>query len=249
MIQMLATVGLTTVVCTVSAAEHPKGVPAFLDQHCYDCHDDTVKKGSLNLLDLSFDPDNASNFKLWQRVFERVRDGEMPPEDEPQPDKKDAEMFLADLKKPLLEVDLAKAETEGRVLSRRLTRREYEYTVQDLLGIGLPFTELLPEDPASHGFETVADGQQLSHHNLARYLDVADLALREAFDRAQKGDEAFKKVVTPEMCSKKTRGNYRGPELRDGRSISWPITLQFFGRMPETTVPKDGWYRITIKDV
>jgi len=33
-----------------------------------------------------------------------------------------------------------------------------------------------------NGFETVASGQRLSYHQLARYLDAADLALAEAFD-------------------------------------------------------------------
>jgi len=31
--------------------------------------------------------------------------------------------------------------------------------------------------------------------------------------------------------------------------VSWPIRLQFFGRMPATRVPEDGWYRVTIKQV
>jgi hypothetical protein len=108
---------------------------------------------------------------------------------------------------------------------------------------------LLPEDRASHGFETVADGQQLSHHQLARYLDVADLALSEAFKRALKGDESYLKHHTPKQMSVHRGGNNRMPEHRNGRTISWPITLQFFGRLPATTVPAEGWYRITLRDV
>jgi hypothetical protein len=34
------------------------------------------------------------------------------------------------------------------------------------------------------------------------------------------------------MLTKNRGGNYRGPDLRDGKSITWPITLQFFGRTP-----------------
>ena len=45
------------------------------------------------------------------------------------------------------------------------------------------------------------------------------------------------------------RRNYRGPEARNGESISWPIYLAYYGRMTSLRVPRDGWYRITLRDV
>lgn len=227
----------------------PEPVMDFLDRHCLECHDDSVAKADLNLFDLSFHPEKAANFQLWERALERVKSGEMPPEKKPRPEAKEIDTFLASLKKPLLEMDRTDVEKNGRVRSRRLTRVEYEYSVHDLLGIDMPLIDLLPEDPDSHGFETVAAVQQLSQHQLARYLDVADLALEEAFQRALKGDQSFDKFLKPEELIKNGRGNYRGPDLRDGKSISWPIRLQFFGRMRPTAVPEAGWYRVTLKDV
>lgn len=247
--------GITLVLAIVPAhaedayVSPPEPVMAFLDRHCLECHDDSVAKADLNLLDLAFHPENPANFKIWERALDRVRDGEMPPKDEPRPEAKSIEAFLSDLTKPLASVDRADIEKNGRVRSRRLTRVEYEHTVHDLLGIDIPLVERLPEDPDSHGFETVAEVQQLSHHQLASYLDVADLALTEAFDRALKGDAAFDKFLMPEELIKNRAGNYRGPDLRDGKSISWPIRLQFFGRMRTTAVPADGWYRVTLKQV
>ncbi|MDI1312532.1 DUF1592 domain-containing protein [Prosthecobacter sp.] len=229
-------------------AELPQPLPAFLDQHCVDCHDADMKKGGLDLGALPFDLANADAFQNWQKIFERVRDGEMPPKKKPQPAKADAEKFLASLKPALLKADAEDIAANGRTRSRRLTRTEYENTMHDLLGIDMPLKVLLPEDRASYGFETVAAGQQLSQHLLARYLDVADLALTDAFQRALKGDETFKEHYTPEMLTKNRGGNYRGPDLRDSRSITWPMTLQFFGRTP-TFVPESGWYRITLHDV
>jgi hypothetical protein len=221
-------------------------VAAFLEGHCVECHDADVKKGGLDLTSLNFDKLDTASLKSWQHIFERVRDGEMPPKKKPQPEKKGKDLFLAALKQPLLETDKADIAANGRVRSRRLTRVEYEHTLHDLLGIDIPLKTLLPEDRASHGFETVADGQQLSHHQLARYLDVADLALSDAFDRAEKGDATYAKHHTPEMLLKNRGGNYRGPELRNGESITWPIGLQFFGRTP-TWAPESGWYRVTLR--
>ena len=223
-------------------------VAAFLDQHCVECHDADVKKGGLDLTSLTFDRLDSSTLKSWQHIFERVRNGEMPPNKQPQPEKNEKDLFLAALKEPLLKTDQADIAANGRVRSRRLTRVEYEHTLHDLLGIDIPLKTLLPEDRASHGFETVADGQQLSHHQLARYLDVADLALSDAFDRAEKGDATYAKHHTPEMLIKNRGGNYRGPDLKNGESITWPIGLQFFGRTP-TWAPAGGWYRITLRGV
>ncbi|MEW6303889.1 MAG: DUF1592 domain-containing protein [Verrucomicrobiota bacterium] len=236
-----------------AGAADPTKVPSpqarFLEAHCFECHDAEVKKGNLDLTALKFDLKDPAAFDTWVKVHDRVRDGVMPPAKKPRPDKNDATQFLANLEQPLLEADRADIAARGRVRSRRLTRVEYEHTMHDLLGIDIPLKDLLPEDPASHGFETVADGQQLSHHQLARYLDVADRALTEAFKRALNGDATFERKYTPEELARVGRGNYRGPDLRDGKSISWPITLQFFGRMPVTEVPADGWYRVTVRGV
>lgn len=227
----------------------PKSIEAFLSDNCFECHDDSTTKGDLNLLDLNFKLGKNTNFKTWERIYDRVKDGEMPPKKKPRPDAEKQKVFLKSLKEPLLAADLKDKADKGRVQVRRLTRREYEHTVHDLLGVDLPLQEHLPEDPVSHGFETVAAGQQLSHYNLAAYLEAADLALNDAFNRATKEEKKFSKKITPEMLAKQSRGNYRGPELRDQRSISWPIRQQFYGRTPATTVPHSGWYRITLKKV
>jgi|APTNR8051073442_1049403.scaffolds.fasta_scaffold00953_10 hypothetical protein len=238
---------LTLLLHPASAAT-PSSITAFLDQHCVDCHDADVKKGGLDLGELKFDLTDADSFRQWQRVFERVRDHEMPPAKKPQPTKVDADVFLAGLQAPLNAADAADIAMNGRVHSRRLTRTEYEHTLHDLLGIDMPLKDLLPEDRASLGFETVSAGQQQSDHLLARYLDVADLALNAAFTRALEGDETFQRFYTPQDLVKNRGGNYRGPDLRKGESISWPIGLQFFGRTP-TYVPESGWYRVTLKKV
>jgi len=250
---LLAIAALIT--AAVSTAPRVSGAPPtpellrFLDTHCVECHDADVKKGGLNLADLNFALENADNFALWQRVHERVKSSEMPPGKKPRPEAETIALFLKDLVEPLLAADREDIGRSGRVPSRRLTRVEYEHTLHDLLGIDLPLGQLLPEDPESHGFETVAGGQQLSYHHRARYLDVADLALDEVFSRALNGDVEYTKKFTPQDLIENRGGNFRGPEVRDGRSISWPITLQFFGRMRPTAAPADGWYRITLRDV
>ena len=71
-----------------------KDVEVFLEQHCYDCHDDIDNEGGLNLLDLKFDSENPENRAYWESVFQRVEDGEMPPKKKKRPDAEAIAGFL-----------------------------------------------------------------------------------------------------------------------------------------------------------
>jgi len=232
-----------------AGTSYPAEVENLFTQHCYDCHDGDISKGGLNLKTLGFSPTDPANFKIWTRILDRVHDGEMPPAKKARPDASSLLAFRARLGHALHESDQKEKASLGNVHVRRLTRREYEYTVQDLLAIDIPLMDHLPEETATHGFETVADSQQLSHFNLAGYLNAADFALDEAFKLAFDKAKPFKKTHTPAALSKYNGGNYRGPEHRGGESISYPIKVQFYGRMPTTQVPESGWYRVTLKKV
>jgi len=226
----------------------PVAIDKFLGQHCRDCHSGDEPEAGLSLTELPFDLNKPHAFESWRRVYERVRDGEMPPDSGLGPE--DTAGFLKGLDKRLMESDSRDIADRGRVRGRRLTRTEYEHTIHSLLGIDRPLQDQLPEDAVAHGFETVADGQQLSYYLLARYLDVADRALTDAFDRALNGDVTYTADYAPWRLSRGIgRRNYRGPESRNGESISWPVYRAFYGRMTSVRIPLDGWYRITLRDV
>ena len=77
----------------VSADTYTPGEPArgtfeslaevFLDNHCYDCHDDETQKGNLNLLELG--PVDETNAAVWKSVWAQVSLQEMPPKKKKQP--------------------------------------------------------------------------------------------------------------------------------------------------------------------
>lgn len=229
-----------------------KQLDPFLSEHCYECHDDLTAEADLDLTSLAMNPSNPINFDTWDAVFQRVKDGEMPPKEEPRPKSEAKAAFLKLLKAPLVAADQADLKKYGRVHGRRLTRVEYEHTLHDLLGIDIPLATLLPADEGSGhgpGFETEADSQQLSHFHLDKYLTAADAALDEAFARATKPEHEFKVFFGPKELTARSGGNYRGPEARNGKVRMWPIRLQFSGRMPKTSVPQSGWYRVTVKNV
>ncbi|MGJ8695636.1 MAG: DUF1592 domain-containing protein [Verrucomicrobiaceae bacterium] len=220
----------------------------FLDQHCYSCHDDFDAEADLNLLDMKFDPTDPGNLATWKDVFHRVEAGEMPPKKKERPEAEAMAAFLEAIEKPLMEAELADLEKNGRVHSRRLTREEYEYSLHDLLGVDIPLSPYLTAE-AEDGFESSYQNQQVSHFHLDSYLRASDIALEEAFQRAMVGDETFKKRYPPRVLTGRSRGNYRGPEMRGGKVVSWTTSVLFYGRMTNTVIPKSGWYRVTVENV
>mgnify|MGYP000076599449 CR=1 FL=1 len=233
---------------TCLQADVRKDVEDFLEQHCYDCHDDIDNEGGLNLLDLKFDPADPKNRAHWEAVFQRVEAGEMPPKKKKRPEAGALAAFLRKLEAPLIEADRKELAKTGRVHTRRLTAEEYENSLHDLLGIDIPLAGELTAD-SEEGFTTNAETQQISHFHLDNYLRVGAKALDEAFDRALKGDKQFRREYSAKDVTSPGRGNNRGPQFWKGKAISWHARLQFAGRITRTRVPDNGWYRITIHNL
>jgi hypothetical protein len=174
-------VGAVLAVTTVRAATADRLKP-FFAAHCLDCHDAETKRGGLDLTALSYDLSKADVMRVWVRIHDRVRDGEMPPPKKKQPTAAEKSPFLAALAGDLTKADLAH---KGTVL-RRLNRVEYENTLRDLLGIRTELAELLPEDGKAHGFDNVGEALDLSPVHLQRYMDAAARALNDAIKTAPK---------------------------------------------------------------
>lgn len=232
-----------------SSPRLPESVVEFLDINCYDCHNDTEKKGGLDISNLVFDPNNAASMKLWSIVHDRIEHREMPPEKADWPEEAWRADFLRSFENTL-HTESAKLQSElGRVRSRRLNRIEYENTLHDLLGVDVPIKDFLPEDPTQDGFSNIADSQQISHHLLQKYLEAIDISLDEAFRRAERETDFYSRTFLPEEVSwnPETRENGRGPHLYKGHALSYQTSGNYQGRMWPTAVPESGWYRITVR--
>ena len=154
-------------------------VAPLVESSCLRCHGPRTTT-PLNLSQLGFDLTDHETFRAWEKVYTRVSRGEMPPAAAPQPDAAVVETALGSLKQALVEESLA-ARGGQRTRLRRLTKLEYEYTVQDLLGLDEALIEelsqLLPGEPDTGGFDVVAARQGISAIHVRSYLDAADRAL------------------------------------------------------------------------
>lgn len=163
---------------TSVAGDFKSAVESLVESSCMDCHDaDTDTK--LNFDQLGFDLTDADAFKHWEKVFDRVEQGEMPPAKKGRPDAALLANALAVLRKELRDANAELQKRNGRVPIRRLTRTEYEFTLRDLLGINASLAKLLPAENDTAGYDTTAVGQGLSPVHIQSYLAAADRALDE----------------------------------------------------------------------
>lgn len=157
-------------------------VPAteFIERHCASCHDDVETKGGLDLTSLGYHPEKPENFATWVKVFDRASRGEMPPKNKPRPEAAALTAFTGALARELTAYEQARTARDGRATRRRLNRHEYENVLRDLLGAPwLQLKPMLPEDPEAHHYNKIGEALDVSHLQMAKYLEVAEFALRD----------------------------------------------------------------------
>lgn len=155
---------------------HSGELDTLFKTSCVQCHDSDTET-PLNLLTLKDDLSDPATFRQWESIYDRIRTGEMPPPNAAPPDAQDRELALTALKRNLSSANKTARRASGRVPARRLTRLEYEYTVQDLLGISGEFKNLLPPESTTGSFGTVGAAQRFSALHLESYLTAADAVL------------------------------------------------------------------------
>jgi hypothetical protein len=159
-------------------AELPSPARAFIEGRCLNCHDSETKKGNLDLTALTPDFSDAENFARWLKVHDRIASGEMPPKNKARPDKSEVKAVTGWIAASLVAAERGRLDAESRTGVRRLTRAEYENTMRDLFDLpGLVLQDGLPADGLAHGFDKNSDALDISHVNMAKYLEAADKAL------------------------------------------------------------------------
>ena len=162
----------------------------IIEKTCFECHDESTSKGGLNLAQLTWDPKVLGNRRRWVLVHDRIATGVMPPDSKELAENKRREL-MEQLGDALHEADYAEVAKEGRGPMRRLTRREYEQNLRDILKLPrLDIRDMLPADREKHHCNKVADALDVSRVQLASYLDAADAALRHAVATGIKPREA-----------------------------------------------------------
>ncbi len=215
----------------------------FLETHCYDCHDDSLKKGGLDLFELGVDLSDEAVQAKWVRIYDRVMRGEMPPEDKKQPTEEERRAFSRHLAMPIAK---AHEESKGTVL-RRLNREEYENTMNDLFGTKLELAKILPEDARSHEFSNVGESLSISMVQMERYLQAVDLVWEDFIVDDIKGLES--NVIRVSYAETREAEKFIGTswhQAKDGAVVFFRRVGYPTGMLRGSGVREPGRYKIRV---
>ncbi len=237
----------------------PAAVPyeAFIEKHCARCHGPEKEKGDLRFDKLSRDFKLGADTHHWAEAMEQVNSGEMPPkkDKEPKPTQAEIAAFVSDLDARLKEGKAARMAARPPVTHYRLSRKEYQNTVYDLLGAR--YNPAAPgglnEDSLWHGFERIGSQLSLSPSHVDRYYRAADTVLERAFP-AKAGETRKVRMTAAEMHygdmktaqSALDQFGIKRPlrQLLFPGRIETALSPQWFGKVgPE----QSGLYRLRLK--
>ena len=167
---LLAGVGSLIGAWTAETSESlPAAAQRVLDRYCLDCHSGEDAEGDLDLEVTRVAWRDEAAGDRWERVFDRVRAGEMPPSDKDQPTRAERGELLGWLERSLFE-----HRPVGGTLPRRLNRVEYEKTIRRLFDLSeFRVPDSFPADDSLEGFDNLGAGLVLSPPLMASFLDVA----------------------------------------------------------------------------
>jgi hypothetical protein len=156
----------------------PPDARVFIDKNCVGCHRPANPPAGIDLTTLPFQLDDVNTFGLWVRIHDAVRSGKMPLGGG-NLSKSDREAFVNTIGEPMTAHEHLRAATQGRSVLRRLNRYEYENSVRDLLSAPwLQLRDALPEDGLVHRFNKSGQALDVSHVQMARYMEAAEQAIR-----------------------------------------------------------------------
>ena len=170
---------------SVDAAQSPEADDHFeskirplLIKYCAACHDPEEEENAAPFLRAENVEQIGKMRSLWSSAAEQLQNRTMPPADEDQPSEADRLMLSTWIEKTLEATACSSGEYAGRVITRRLNRREYDNTIRDLLGVDLKASDKFPVDGSGgEGFDNNGETLFLPTMLMERYLTAASEAL------------------------------------------------------------------------
>ena len=213
----------------------------FLATHCIRCHGPEKEKGDLRIDQLSREFTAGVDAHRWREVLENINAGEMPPkkDKEKKPTRDEISAFIATLDARIKEGRAARMAARPAVTHYRLSRKEYQNTVYDLLGVRYDPTKPgeLNEDTLWHGFERIGSELTLSPSHVDRYYRAAELVLDRAFPTASSEARKIRKTA----ADLRYDGGKKQQEVLDRFGIKRPLRYLLYPGNVETALAPN-WF-------
>ncbi|MAI74469.1 MAG: hypothetical protein CMM01_26725 [Rhodopirellula sp.] len=160
---------LTGTHATSCRADVRQQTQLFFDAFCVSCHGQNAPKAGLRLNQI--DAQQWEDSSLLEEVYTAIESGEMPPEEAVK--HPDAGQSMA-LQKALGHQLQVLAEKQKPGILKRLSRVEYQNTVNDVFGTDFSLLDRLPLDNIDAGFDNNADKLHISVVDMETYFHAAN---------------------------------------------------------------------------
>ncbi len=190
-----------------------KSIGPILQRHCVACHGPDEPKAQLRVDKLNPDLLTGPDIERWREVYDVLSNSEMPPDDEPDYELADADRsnIIEWLGDELNKASLARRSDRQHSSFRRMTKYEYSYALQDLLGLPYTLADPLPSETASaDGFKNSSQMLQMSAMQFELYRGIGLKALKSATVRGDR-PEAVTYIIS--MQEEMEKGSAKKAEL------------------------------------
>ncbi|CAN5490274.1 hypothetical protein BH23BAC1_BH23BAC1_16750 [soil metagenome] len=162
----------------------------IVEKHCFSCHHDTKRSGGISIkayfmgLQEQFEDRIVRGGKQWMHILETVKSGEMPPAGEPRMTVEEQEVLISSVNNILSQG--LNSNNPGRVVIRRLSHSEYQFSVLNLVGVNYDAKNKFPSDGSGGaGFDNFPNTLFLTPLKMERYYEAAEDILDEAYSDPQ----------------------------------------------------------------
>ena len=154
-------------------------VRPLLQKHCLRCHGGEKPKGDVNLAKFADEESLRGDPDLWLRVVDALVERTMPPPGNRAGPNEDDRQRAADSIRAILDA-IEGVRDPGPSLIQRLTRRQYNNTIRDLLGVDTRPADAFPADGGGGaGFDNNASTLFVPPILMEKYLAAAADVLGE----------------------------------------------------------------------
>ncbi|MEP3480681.1 MAG: DUF1592 domain-containing protein [Fuerstiella sp.] len=166
---------------------YEKRIKPLLKQACFDCHSGDDVEGNFRVDQLDPDLAGGEDTEWWLEVYSVLSKGEMPPPESSELTDAERIQIVEWLSTEIQAAEKSRRSRGNRSSFRRLTRYEYNYAIQDLLGVPWSFAGDLPMEASEEAaFENNADSLHMSVKQLETYHQLALEALRRVTVRGDR---------------------------------------------------------------
>ena len=160
-----------------------ESVGPILKKSCLACHGPDKSEGRLRIDQLNPDLLTGPDVERWREVYNALSKSEMPPEDELDYALADADRgkIVDWLSGELNTASLMRRNSQEHSSFRRMTNYEYNYALQDLLGLPYAIANKLPPETASgDSFKNSSELLQMSVMQFQIYREIGLKAIKRA---------------------------------------------------------------------